>query len=712
MIAATIKKNLLLVILLVGLSMQSGAQQRCVNKFSSIRLHGTTYDSFTVSTVTANNEIIVAGGLSDYNEAGHVAKLSEKGSPIWSYIYNLDYYNFTTATFFKKVNFSDIITTPDGGYLVAGNVEQVLSPFGSPPPVKKWGLMAKLDRFGKVLWTKSPFTFGELSFTNVLLAANGDYIAYLAADNGPKHLPGDHSYGRVLRIAPDGTIRWTTFLFTYLFDAGGLGLKNKRGVIQAANSNIIIGDVVHKTSEYGIIQEGNLHFLELDFATGKVNWETSYEYPAPSNDTVYLPDIVNAKPLSDGRLSFITSLYLPSPRNNSLEKKAVNIITSSRGVMDRIYTYVSPGNNTSRISGAVVDKNNGNRTLLFDNDGKIILANINDDGEIMWQHGYNNGSGNFPANCFSTGNSGYNIFTSNNRSKEYRLVITDETGVIDCENEISNIIMQPAVLNYSHDNVVTNPEIHLDNVFDDHHPLKRNEEYTLEKSVTCQDIEACCTDMIDRVNVNDVHICEGRSYMLPDNTVIQDSGLYDITFKTALGCDSVRYYKVSLDKDVRLLNIGNDTCLTNNAAILLKATGGFEKYYWMNSSLPTDANFTVSQTGSYFASVYNACGSKTDSVEIFDLCDYPVHMPNVFTPNGDHINDIFRIPLDNKNKLNGLKIYNRWGKLIFQTSNPSAGWDGTYLNEPLGTDTFIYFVEMTGLSGRRVTKKGYVTLIR
>jgi gliding motility-associated-like protein len=89
-----------------------------------------------------------------------------------------------------------------------------------------------------------------------------------------------------------------------------------------------------------------------------------------------------------------------------------------------------------------------------------------------------------------------------------------------------------------------------------------------------------------------------------------------------------------------------------------------------------------------------------------------MYMPNAFTPNGDQINDVFRIPVDNKNRLLSFSIYNRWGKLMFQTSNPATGWDGYYKGEPLATDTFIYWIVMEGLSGKSVTKKGYVTLIR
>ena len=160
------------------------------------------------------------------------------------------------------------------------------------------------------------------------------------------------------------------------------------------------------------------------------------------------------------------------------------------------------------------------------------------------------------------------------------------------------------------------------------------------------------------------------------------------------------------------LSLGNDTCLTGNTTITLKAAVGFEKYYWMNNLFPGNASFTITQPGNYFVRVDNVCGSKTDSIEIFDKCDYKIFMPTAFTPNGDHLNDYFRIAPSNKNKLINFRIIDRWGKLVFQTQNPAVGWDGTYKNEPMGAGTYIYYLEMVGLSGNRVTQKEFVVLIR
>ena len=711
MIAAGIKLYFPLIVLSVAFTIQTSAQI-CTSKYTSLTFQGTTYDTFTNSVVTSSNEIILTGKLYDYNSAGHIAKFSEKGSPIWSYQYNLDYYDFIKLIFFKAVNISDIISLSDGGYIVSGNVDQTLSPYGLPPPAKKWGLMAKMDKFGKVLWNKTLSNTGNLSFTNIYETTDGDYIAYLATDNGRKMTQGDHSYGKVLRITSSGKIKWSTFLYTNLFDAGGLGVDNKRAIVQAKNNNIVIGDVVHKTNPKGDIKEGNLHFFELDYNTGNLNWETSYEYPVPANDTVYLPDILNVKESGNGEFSFITTLYLPTGTGRSLVKKAVNVITNKRGVLQNILAYVPADSSQCRIISAAIDKNNGNRTLLIDNSGKTILANISDNGAIVWKQGYKERTGNLPANCFSAGKKGYNIFMSNNRSFQYGLFITDIDGAIDCVNEVPNLISIPAILNYSHDSVLTDLTYHFDNYYDYAYPLKRGDEYPLVKNIDCQQNPVCCTDIVDTLNIKNINICENKPFILPDGTVIKDSGLYYISYKTSLGCDSIKFYKVKSDKNVAALSLGNDTCLTGAGNIILKATEGYEKYYWMNYPFTSNSSFTITQPGKYYVRVDNVCGSKTDSIEIFDQCDYIIYMPSAFTPNNDRVNDYFRIAPSNKNKLINFSIYDRWGNLVFQTRNPLTGWNGLYKNQEISPGVYVYYIEMSGLSGNRITQKGSVMLIR
>jgi gliding motility-associated-like protein len=688
--------------------------QICDNKYLSLQYKGSSYDTFNHAIYT-KNEIVSVGRVYDYNDAGHIAKFSSNGTPLWSYLYTIDYFSFYPPTFFKAIYFTDIISVTDGGYLVSGNFDQVLSPFGLPPPVKKFALLAKIDKFGKVVWSKSLSNSGNLSLSDIYETSDGDYIAYLATDNGKKRLPGDHSYSKILRIDANGNIKWSKILFTYLYDAGGLGLNFKQAITQTRNKNIILGHVVHKAKLSGEIYrtiQGNLHFLEFDYATGNINWETSYEYPVPVSDTLYTPDIISVNELPDGKLSFITSMYLSTNSQPALTKKGANIITNNKGKIENLISYYPADGSSCKINEVTIDKTNNTKTLLINKETNAVLTNIKNNGQINWSQGYSNYGGAFPVNCFSLGKNGYNIFMSNFSSFYTRLSITDSAGRIDCVNVPANIITEQVTFDFPHDSVTTNTNIFLDTYLDWGYKLKRQEEYPLIKSVDCQQTISCCTDFIDSTNFKNINICEGKIFTLPDGTTVKDSGTYYVIFKTPLGCDSIKYYHIDTDKDVTKLSLGKDTCLTQSNSIILLATPGYDKYYWGNNLNPSSNSYTINRTGLFKVSVSNTCGSKTDSINIYEQCDYPIYMPSAFTPNNDNQNDYYGVSPINKNRLISFKIFNRWGQIVFQTTNTKEAWDGRFHGEQLQFGTFIYYLEMEGLSGNRMSAKGTFILIR
>jgi gliding motility-associated-like protein len=87
-------------------------------------------------------------------------------------------------------------------------------------------------------------------------------------------------------------------------------------------------------------------------------------------------------------------------------------------------------------------------------------------------------------------------------------------------------------------------------------------------------------------------------------------------------------------------------------------------------------------------------------------------MPTGFTPNGDGKNDIFKPFTVGIVKINYFRVYNRWGSLLYSTSNLNQGWDGRIggVNQPTGT--FVWMVQGEARDGKVITKKGTVTLIR
>ncbi len=120
---------------------------------------------------------------------------------------------------------------------------------------------------------------------------------------------------------------------------------------------------------------------------------------------------------------------------------------------------------------------------------------------------------------------------------------------------------------------------------------------------------------------------------------------------------------------------------------------------------------TPKQTTTYTAYV-NLCDGEVfhDSVTVV------VHpaIPDAFTPNGDGLNDNFRIlgvEPENITKFN-FQIYNRWGQLIFYTTNILDTWDGTYKGGKCPPGVYVWVIYYEDNKKQKVSNKGTVTLVR
>jgi len=98
-----------------------------------------------------------------------------------------------------------------------------------------------------------------------------------------------------------------------------------------------------------------------------------------------------------------------------------------------------------------------------------------------------------------------------------------------------------------------------------------------------------------------------------------------------------------------------------------------------------------------------------------------VKVPNVFTPNGDSFNDVFKaytdlnVEAEEEIDILNMKVWNRWGQVVFEGSGPDAVWDGMHKGLPAPSDVYIYTIEMDvkvcDMRGIQV-KRGDVTLVR
>ena len=105
------------------------------------------------------------------------------------------------------------------------------------------------------------------------------------------------------------------------------------------------------------------------------------------------------------------------------------------------------------------------------------------------------------------------------------------------------------------------------------------------------------------------------------------------------------------------------------------------------------------------------CESTNDEL-LIKVIDLLIEVPNVFTPNGDGANDEFRVVYRSVKKYK-ITIVNRWGKIVYQSSDPAKGWDGSAGGSTAPPGVYFYYIEAEGYNkNERVKKDGSVHLIR
>ena len=86
-------------------------------------------------------------------------------------------------------------------------------------------------------------------------------------------------------------------------------------------------------------------------------------------------------------------------------------------------------------------------------------------------------------------------------------------------------------------------------------------------------------------------------------------------------------------------------------------------------------------------------------------------MPAAFTPNGDGLNDVFKPKLSCYTSAFHCRIFNRWGKKIFETSDINKGWDGTCTGTKILSGTYVYYIDYKTTQGIIKTTRGTIVLI-
>lgn len=205
---------------------------------------------------------------------------------------------------------------------------------------------------------------------------------------------------------------------------------------------------------------------------------------------------------------------------------------------------------------------------------------------------------------------------------------------------------------------------------------------TLVSHTGCDSIRTLILGATDAKRFSlDKRICEGASFL--GYTL---SGTYVDTLRAqGAGCDSIR-----------TLNLQVDVPAENTKEVSICVGGNYEGH---------------TQSGTYIKRIQRP--GLCDSVYTLKLNVGQVFIPNAFSPNGDRVNDDFKIMTAEGSQLSLLRFYirDRYGNLVFQGTDLSSVWDGTFRGQKANQGVYYYAIELE-CGGKRSVLNGGVHLMR
>ena len=166
-----------------------------------------------------------------------------------------------------------------------------------------------------------------------------------------------------------------------------------------------------------------------------------------------------------------------------------------------------------------------------------------------------------------------------------------------------------------------------------------------------------------------------------------------------------------------LHDITPDQTIQYGGTVQLNVEGAYI-YYWIpNDGTLNNPNINNPVATPIVDTTYKVYGMNKagclDSAQVhIDVTWDNESIPDAFTPNGDGLNDVFRVANLNYGKLLDMRIYNRWGQEVCRTTDNNRGWDGRFQGVPQDMDVYNYMIIIAHLDGTTKVYKGNLTLLR
>lgn len=256
--------------------------------------------------------------------------------------------------------------------------------------------------------------------------------------------------------------------------------------------------------------------------------------------------------------------------------------------------------------------------------------------------------------------------------------------------------------------------------------------YSFVDSNTCgtyrDTVEVVAWDSSYRINLGaDTTLCEASfGFLIGDTanrypfeytwstgssaaTIFPETGSFILDASTRCGTvsDTIR---IAIAASVGIRDSLIDTVLCQGEERTLELSDdNLREVNWSTGA--NSESILVQAAGTYTVSLIDSLGCPhEDEITFNDFCPGIVNAPNVFTPNGDGLNDAYCIELTNVATYK-VHIYNRWGSELFFTADQNACWEGKISGEPAAAGTYFYLVEGIDAIGEDFQFRGSFTLL-
>lgn len=174
-------------------------------------------------------------------------------------------------------------------------------------------------------------------------------------------------------------------------------------------------------------------------------------------------------------------------------------------------------------------------------------------------------------------------------------------------------------------------------------------------------------------------------------------------------------------RELPKMEISENVTTTSNAEVKMYVSSAQKlNYQWSAIDSLSCADCRITNLYPLQSQVVTVTGTDeygckaTDSLQIRVVgCDpESVFLPNIFTPNGDGLNDELFIGSKALTSLNFFRVFDQWGQLVYETKNLDDKWDGKVNGSPVGVDVFAYVLEGKCQNGSTVLKYGNVSVVK